>query len=258
MSGAIQWGGGAGAPEKVLGPWGVIPPLEVPGSSEKLVAAPVMMVPSGSGSGILPTREESINLGGPLILLIAKDQFNDSVLKYDRYQLRNICSEMNRNPGLWKLPPITVLRTRLLKIQKNRKQGHHGGKLICVSLSNSVNKNNLISVMTINLSKMELNDSLIKYGLANMRSLKNKNQTFLDYTLEHQIDVFLVTETWLKQEDEIRKQCSCLNWNGKIMNCVERMKNIRGGGFALIYNNGNKVEVIETNPRPILRQASGE
>ena len=34
------------------------------------------------------------------------------------------------------------------------------------------------------------------------------------------------------------------------MNCVDRLKNTRGGGLALIYNNGDKVEFIETNPRP--------
>ena len=48
-----------------------------------------------------------------------------------------------------------------------------------------------------------------------MRSLKNKDQELLSYILEHQIDVFLVTETWLKQEDDIWKQCSCLNQNEK-------------------------------------------
>ena len=117
-------------------------------------------------------------------------------------------------------------------------------------LSNSINKNNLISVTTTNLSITVTNDSLIKLGLANMRSLKNKDQALLNYILEHQIDVFLVTETWLKQEDDIWKQCSCLNQNGKIMNCVDRLKNTRGGGLALIYNNGDKVEFIETNPRP--------
>ena len=136
---------------------------------------------------------------------------------------------MNRNPGLWKLSPITVLRTRLLKIQKKRKHGHCGGKLTCVSFNNSVNKNNLISVMTINFSQMELNDSLIKFGLANIRSLKNKDQALLDYILEHQIDVFLLTETWPKQKDKICKQCSCLNQNGKIVNCVDGMKNTREG-----------------------------
>ena len=99
---------------------------------------------------------------------------------------------------------------------------------------------------------MELNDSLIKFGLAKMRSLKNKDQALLDYTLEHQVDVFLVTETWLKQEDEIWRQCSCLNQNGKIMNCVDRMKNTRRGGLALIYNNENKVQVSEINPRPTI------
>ena len=34
------------------------------------------------------------------------------------------------------------------------------------------------------------------------------------------------------------------------MNCVDRLKNFREGGLALIYNNEDKVEFIETNPRP--------
>ena len=103
---------------------------------------------------------------------------------------------------------------------------------------------------TTNLFITVTNESLIKLGLANMRSLKNKDQALLNYILEHQIDVFLVTETWLKQEDENWKQGSHLNQNGKFMNCVDRLKNTRGGGIALIYNNGDKVEFIETKLRP--------
>ena len=38
--------------------------------------------------------------------------------------------------------------------------------------SNGVNRNSVISVMIMNLSKMQINDSLIKFGLANVRSLK--------------------------------------------------------------------------------------
>ena len=34
------------------------------------------------------------------------------------------------------------------------------------------------------------------------------------------------------------------------MNCVDRLKNTREGGLALIYNNGDKMEFTETNPRP--------
>ena len=41
-------------------------------------------------------------------------------------------SEMNKNPGLWKLSPITVLRARSLRIQRKRQQGDHGWKLMCV------------------------------------------------------------------------------------------------------------------------------
>ena len=65
---------------------------------------------------IMPTNEESINPGNPLISLIAKDQLKDSVLKYDRYQLKNICSEMNKNPKILKLSPITVLIAKSLRI----------------------------------------------------------------------------------------------------------------------------------------------
>ena len=39
---------------------------------------------------IMPNKEGSTNPGDPLISLIAEDQFKDSVLKYDRYQLKNI------------------------------------------------------------------------------------------------------------------------------------------------------------------------
>ena len=35
----------------------------------------------------------------------------------------------------------------------------------------------------MNISKMEINDSLIKFGLANVRALKNKDQALLDYIL---------------------------------------------------------------------------
>ena len=74
-------------------------------------------------------------------------------------------------------------------MQKKKKGGQHGGKLTCVLLRNSISKNNLISVTTVNLSITVSNDSLIKLGLANMRSLKNKDQALLNDILEHHIDV---------------------------------------------------------------------
>ena len=113
------------------------------------------MVHCCQGLCISTTKEESTNLGDPLISPIAKDQFKDSVLKYDRYQLKNICSEMNKNPGIWKLSPITVHRARSLTIQKKIRQGHCGGKLTHVFSSNGINKSNLISVMTINFQNGE-------------------------------------------------------------------------------------------------------
>ena len=62
-------------------------------------------------------------------------------------------------------------------------------------LETGININNLISVTTVNLFITVTNDTLTKHGLANMRSLKSKDQALFNYILEHQIDVFLVTET---------------------------------------------------------------
>ena len=46
----IQEGGGARSSTKVWGPWGVIPPVEVPGYPDELVAALVMVATSESGT----------------------------------------------------------------------------------------------------------------------------------------------------------------------------------------------------------------
>ena len=78
------------------------------------------MVHCHEGFQTFPTKGKSSNRGGSLISSIAKDELKDFVLKYDIYILKNICSEMNKNPGLWKLSPITVLATRSLKIQKRK------------------------------------------------------------------------------------------------------------------------------------------
>ena len=42
-----------------------------------------------------------------------------------------------------------------------------------------------------------------EFCLWNARSLRNKAQRTCDYILEHDIDIFVITETWLKEDDQV-------------------------------------------------------
>ena len=55
-SGVIKWNEGARAPAKVWGPWGVIPAVEIQGSSDELVAASLIMATSESGTPAVQRR----------------------------------------------------------------------------------------------------------------------------------------------------------------------------------------------------------
>ena len=56
----------------------------------------------------------------------------------------------------------------------------------------------------------------------------------VDYLLNEHIDVVIITETWLKDADDIWLQGCGLNKNGYKITCHNR-KNRQGGGVALIY-----------------------
>ena len=74
----------------------------------------------------------------------------------------------------------------------------------------NINKNNLISVAT-----SAFHDGLrafdnrnwkwINMGILNARSITNKDLLVKELVTEHNLDIVLITETWLRQEDDIWK-----------------------------------------------------
>ena len=80
--------------------------------------------------------------------------------------------------------------------------------------------NNLITLDTsiqnsFHLNPNELNDSglNLKIGTGNLQSLKGKPKTLQDFLIDSNTDVFMVTETWLKDidRDEAWLLGSCIN-----------------------------------------------
>ena len=57
---------------QILGPWGVIPPVEVPGSPEELVVAPMMITASGLLNPAAQRRATSTAIIGRLAQMATK------------------------------------------------------------------------------------------------------------------------------------------------------------------------------------------
>ncbi|KXJ18376.1 RNA-directed DNA polymerase from mobile element jockey [Exaiptasia diaphana] len=83
----------------------------------------------------------------------------------------------------------------------------------------------------------------IRFCLLNTRSLNKKTLRVKDYIVEHNFDIFAVTETWLKDDSdfEIRDVCP----SGYSISHLPR-KNRSGGGVAVIYRNSFNVKLCES------------
>ena len=68
----IWQGGNARAPMQILGPWAVIPPVEVPGSSEEVVVTLVTIVASGLGTPAAWRKVTSLAMTGRLAQMATK------------------------------------------------------------------------------------------------------------------------------------------------------------------------------------------
>ena len=79
------------------------------------------------------------------------------------------------------------------------------------------------------------------------RSIKGKNLPLLDLILEHELDLMIITETWLKPEaDDIWKNSTWLTVDNKFkINCVDRDTGHRGGGLALISRSYLDVKLMD-------------
>ena len=85
----------------------------------------------------------------------------------------------------------------------------------------------------------------LKFCLLNARSINNKSLQIKDYIVERNIDVFALTETWLKNSADsdfaIRDVCP----SGYLILHVPR-KNRSGGGVAIVYSNNLKIKLCHS------------
>ena len=136
------------------------------------------------------------------------------------------------------LPPGSIRRIRDLQLNKKRIKI----KQKKTSTINHANLRNLRQVDTTN----EIDQHEIKkfrFATVNTRSIKSKEDIILEVLKEHQIDLLVTTETWLRDTDDDQQWLlgSELNRNGFQTLSVNR-KIKKGGGLALTTKDNIKVK----------------
>ena len=124
----------------------------------------------------------------------------------------------------------------------------------CNSMANSLNSSNPLNIPvdTFNIrddlhnqkQQRSLNQQL-NFCLFNSRSVRNKILSVKDYTVDHDIDIFALTETWLEPGDSDRLLIEELIPSG--YRFLHNPRSIgRGGGVGMLFKNSLRVKQEET------------
>ena len=112
----------------------------------------------------------------------------------------------------------SIIRIRKLRLNQ---RGKWGGVRIRSHLEvytgrqDGVNKNNLVNVEITRNSPKALKTSNTRLALVNAQSIKNKDLMLHQHLVEKEIDICIITETWLGQTDinKIWYESTVLNRN---------------------------------------------
>ena len=105
---------------------------------------------------------------------------------------------------------------------------------------------NLIYVDKTSVTGIKQHTERVNIMLTNVQSIKSKELQIYKVMKEENIDLCVVTETWLsnKIEDETWVKCTVLNNDNLKLAHVNRIGR-KGGGIALVYCNNLKVRHLE-------------
>ncbi len=85
--------------------------------------------------------------------------------------------------------------------------------------------------------------------LLNARSCKNKTTSLLDYTIDHDLDMFCITETWLGPADRDQVSIGNMCPNGYSFIHTPRSSG-RGGGVGMLYKSSLNIKQVTRSCQP--------
>ena len=162
---------------------------------------------------------------------------------YTSDQLRSIGKqyEYDNIPRILPFGAIRQIRDLHLNRRKSRKNPHK--HLFKQTGTNYTNWKEVNYKVNYNDRDWDNPNKYLRIGTANTRSIKNKQEIVWEAINRYNLDLLVVSKTWLKDtdEDEIWIQSSEINRNNFTIQTHNRT-NKQGGGIALIHNKDYRVE----------------
>ena len=157
------------------------------------------------------------------------------------HALRELSHDHGRGNTSRKLTSDTIKTIKQLGINRKRVRIQDMSK----APPRGVNYNNLIVIKTVD-DKGTFIDSNIKLSTLNVRSLKNKSAIVYQELMDNNIDLAVITETWLKDTDSDIDWCKTCEFNNDTF-CFKPLNRTssKGGGIALITRTAFKVTELK-------------
>ena len=113
---------------------------------------------------------------------------------YTREQLINMSSKLKSCK--YSILPFSAIKT-IRKLKMNKRPSKLGSRL-----NNYTSKVNTKNLVQIHLGVNQIKTSNVRVGTVNTRSVKNKSDLVIETSKLENLDFLVISETWLKEEDE--------------------------------------------------------
>ena len=136
---------------------------------------------------------------------------------YAPTQLHQIGNTVKHDKKLHKLSPTTVKMIRHLRLHRRKLRGKRGGITKPIKdRPNGINKDNITDIHITKNHAIQRSKHFTTL-LINIQSIKCKDNLLLDKLITNKVDMCIVTETWLKEQDQL-----WLETNNLVQNSYKR------------------------------------
>ena len=164
---------------------------------------------------------------------------------YAPAQLHEIDNTVKHDKKLHKLSPIAVktIRHFMTTSKKIKRKKRWNNKTNQGDRPNGINKDNIMDIHVTKNHTIQRSKHFTTL-LINIQSIKCKDNLLLDKLITNKVDMCIVTETWLKEQDQLWLETNDLVQNGYKIDNVNR-PNRTGGGLAIIYRSSIDTKLLK-------------
>ena len=198
-------------------------------------------------------HQHNVQHNYPSVNWSLKDKSNNS-LTYDPSVLKTICRNTKHDQRYKILPFGAITRIRDLKI--NNRLSRKNAQPRIRHTPAGINYRNLIQV-ELNKNNGIIHDTQLRIGTINIRSIKKNDQVLLREIIHSNLDIIIVTESWLKDTEVDQNWVQGCDFNRSPFQCHHADRRGKtGGGLMLICKSTMDVKEIQSQNTRSFEHAS--